>query len=71
MTRGTVQPRKSGMNSVSTPILSAEKPSWVRSFSHVLHPRWLQDANSPALSGKVGVKRAASVGGQQFAKVAF
>jgi len=32
--------------------------------------RWLQDANSPALSGKVGVKRAASVGGQQFAKVA-
>ena len=34
-----------------------------------LPPRWLQDANSPALSGKVGVKRAASVGGQQFAKV--
>merc|ERR1719346_521401 len=32
--------------------------------------RWLQDANSPALSGKVGVKRAGSVGGQQFAKVA-
>jgi len=32
--------------------------------------RWLQDANSPALQGKVGVKRTAGVGGQQFAKVA-
>ena len=31
--------------------------------------RWLQDANSPALQGKVGVKRTAGVGGQQFAKV--
>ena len=41
----------------------------VSTCSHV--PRWLQDANSPALSGKVGVKRAASVGGQQFAKVAL
>ena len=43
----------------------------LKSFPHVLLPRWLQDANSPALSGKVGVKRAASVGGQQFAKVAL
>ena len=36
---------------------------------NLLPPRWLQDANSPALSGKVVVKRAASVGGLQFAKV--
>ena len=43
-----------------------------KSYSHNLSQiRWLQDANSPALSGKVGVKRAASVGGQQFAKVAW
>jgi len=32
--------------------------------------RWLQDANSPALSGKVGVKRAGSVAGQPYTKVA-
>ena len=41
------------------------------SFWHVICLRWLQDANSPALSGKVGVKRAGSVGGQQFAKVSL
>merc|ERR1719422_2335007 len=32
--------------------------------------RWLQDANSPALSGKVGVKRAGTAGSGQFSKVA-
>merc|ERR1712240_894895 len=33
--------------------------------------RWLQDANSPALSGKVGVKRAGVTGSTpQFTKVA-
>ena len=40
-----------------------------QNYCTLLPPRWLQDANSPALSGKVGVKRAGSVGGQQFAKV--
>jgi len=32
--------------------------------------RWLQDANSPALSGKVGVKRAGVAGTPQYTKVA-
>ena len=66
MTRDMVQPRKSGK---VFPILAFSDK--LKSFPHVLFPRWLQDANSPALSGKVGVKRAASVGGQQFAKVAL
>ena len=70
MTRDMVQPRKSGtffrIRRISTknPVIE-----W-KPFHAFLLPRWLQDANSPALSGKVGVKRAASVGGQQFAKVA-
>ena len=32
--------------------------------------RWLQDANSPAMTGKVGVKRAGSGASGQFSKVA-
>ena len=68
MTRDMVRPRKSGM--YSFPV-SNESLFTIEAFLMVCTPRWLQDANSPALSGKVGVKRAASVGGQQFAKVAF
>jgi len=32
--------------------------------------RWLQDANSPALAGKVGVKRSGAPGTAQYTKVA-
>ena len=64
-----VQPRKSGTVFPIRRFSDKNSSFGVKSCSRVLHPRWLQDANSPALSGKVGVKRAGSVGGQQFAKV--